>query len=708
MKTILWMMMAALTALILPIEASAQTRESGGTDVTVSMADGGCMDGTRAGEQAGGQESHGYNLADLDRSVKPCEDFYDFAVGGWKKANPIPAAYSRWGSFNILRNHNEDVLRAILEDAAKDKSAKPGSNWQKIGDFYASCMDESGIEAAGLKPLEPELGRIAAIHDAASFQAEVARLQREGVNAVFDFGSEQDFKDSTRVIAAAAQGGLGLPDRDYYTREDEKSKEQRAAYVRHVTNMFKLLGETETAAAADANTVMQIETVLAKSSMTRVDRRDPDKVYHKMTVEQLRALAPNISWNSYFTEIGAPPVTELDVNQPDFFKEVNAKWMSVAPGDWKTYLRWQLVHSMARYLPAKFVAENFDFYGKTLTGTTEILPRWRRCTQAADGALGEALGQFYVERAFPPEAKAKAGAMVKNLMVGLREDIATLDWMSAATREQATKKLDAIQLKIGYPDKWRDYSGYRVDRGPYVDNELRSNEFETGYQLGKIGKPFDRSIWTVTPPTVNAYYSAQRNEIVFPAGILQPPFFDPNRDDALNYGAMGAVIGHELTHGFDDQGSKFDAQGNRNNWWTPEDLKNFQARGECIVKQFDGFEVEPGLHENGKLVEGESIADLGGLTIAYAALEKSFEGKPKPGEIDGFTPDQRFFLGWAIMWEGNTRPEFARLITQTDPHPLDHFRVNGPLSNMPAFAKAYGCGENSAMVRAEGARCRIW
>lgn len=708
MKTIVWMMGMALSVLIFPRGISAQTSGAGGVEVTVPVVAGGCVEGAGAGEQAGAQESHGYNLADLDRSVKPCDDFYDFAVGGWKKANPIPAAYSRWGSFNILRNHNEDVLRAILEDAARDKTATAGSNWQKVGDFYASCMEESRIEAAGLKPLEPELERIAGIHDAASFQAEVAWLQREGVNAVFGFDSEQDFKDSSRVIAVAVQGGLGLPDRDYYTREDDKSKEQRAAYVRHVTKMFKLLGETDATAAADANTVMAIETALAKSSMTRVDRRDPDKVYHKMTVAQLRELAPAISWESYFTEIGAPAMTELNVGQPEFFKEVNAKWTSVGLADWKTYLRWHLVHAMARYLPAKFVDENFDFYGKTLTGTTENLPRWRRCTQAADGALGEALGQFYVERAFPPEAKAKATGMVKNLMAALRDDLATLDWMSPATREQATKKLDAIQLKIGYPEKWRDYSGYRVDRGPYVENVLRSNEFDTAYELGKIGKPFDRTVWNMTPPTVNAYYNSHRNEIVFPAGILQPPFFDPNRDDAMNYGAMGAVIGHELTHGFDDQGSKFDAAGNLSNWWTPEDLKNFQARGECIVKQFDGFEVEPGLHENGKLVEGESIADLGGLTIAYAALQKSFEGKPKPGEIDGFTADQRFFLGWAIMWEGNTRPEFARLITQTDPHPLDHFRVNGPLSNMPAFAKVYGCAANSAMVRPEGARCRIW
>jgi putative endopeptidase len=363
---------------------------------------------------------------------------------------------------------------------------------------------------------------------------------------------------------------------------------------------------------------------------------------------------------------------------------------------------------VAGALPAAFVEENFNFYGKTLEGQKEMLPRWRRCVQATDGHLGEALGQIYVERAFPPEAKARALTMVKNLMAALHDDLTTLDWMGAATREQAIKKLAAIQLKIGYPDKWRDYFGFKVDRGPYVENVRRGNDFENDFDVAKIGKAMNRAEWTMTPPTVNAYYNPLRNEIVFPAGILQPPFYDPNRDDAINYGAMGAVIGHELTHGFDDSGAKFDAQGNLKNWWTDEDLKNFQARGECIVKQFDSFEVEPGLHENGKLVEGESIADLGGLTIAYNALQKTLEGKPAPAAIDGFTADQRFFLGWAQVWEGSTRLERMRVLVNTDPHPIDRFRVNGPMSNIPAFAKAFGCGADSAMVRSSALRCRIW
>jgi len=650
----------------------------------------------------------GFDLANLDRSVSPCADFYQFANGGWMKNNPIPAAYPRWGSFTILQEHNQDVLHTILEDAAKDKSAQPGSNWQKIGDYYASCMDENAIEAAGIKPLEPEFESIAQMKDAGSLQAEVARLQNQGVDAIFNFGSQTDFKDSNSMLAGIGQGGLGLPDRDYYTRDDEKSKKLRDEYVQHVANMFKLLGDSDDKAAAEAKTVMDIETRLAKVSMPRVDLRDPDKVYHKMPVSQFQELAPNVDWEGYFKEIGAPPVTQINVFQPDFMKEVNAAWTSIPLADWKVYLRWQFVHAQAAALPKKFVDENFDFYSKKLTGTTEILPRWRRCVRATDQKLGEDLGQFYVQRAFPPEAKAKALEMVHNLIDALRADLSTLDWMSPATREQATAKLSAIKLKIGYPDKWRDYSSYKVDRGPYVENFIRGNEFEAAYELGKIGKPVDRGVWNMTPPTVNAYYNSTRNEIVFPAGILQPPFYDPNRDDAMNYGGMGSVIGHELTHGFDDQGSKFDAMGNLKNWWTPEDLKNFQARGDCIVKQFDSFEVEPGLHENGKLVEGESIADLGGLTIAYAALQKTLQGKPVPAPIDGFTADQRFFLGWAQVWAGNMRPEYARMIVQTNSHPLDSYRVDAPVSNMPAFAKAFDCGADSKMVRPAAERCRIW
>jgi putative endopeptidase len=650
----------------------------------------------------------GFDLLNLDRSVSPCDNFYQFADGGWLKANPIPAAYASWGTFNILQNRNQDILRQILEDAAKDKSAEPDSNWQKIGDFYATCMDETQIEALGAKPLEPEFGRIAALHDPSTLQAEIARLQREGVNAVFDFGPQQDYKDSNREIAAVRQGGLGLPDRDYYLRDDARSKQLREGYVQHVANMFKLLGDNEATASAEARTVLGIETSLARASMTRVELRNPDNTYHMKTLVEMRQLTPHINWEAYFEEVGSPAVSDMNVRQPDFFQEVDAELAGVPLSDWKVYLRWHLVHETAPFLSQKFVDENFDFYIRTLTGAKELEPRWRRCVQATDRQLGEALGQYYVQRAFPPEAKARAQEMVHNLISALRDDLQTLDWMSPQTRQKAIEKLDAMTPKIGYPDKWRDYGKFRVARDSYIANVLRGEEFENDYEMGKIGKPVDRSEWGMTPPTVNAYYMASRNEIVFPAGILQPPFYDPGRDEAYNYGGIGAVIGHEMTHGFDDSGAKFDAQGNLRNWWTAEDYRNFQARGECIVKQFDGYEAEPGLHENGKLVEGESIADLGGVTIALAAYHHSLRGRSAPPVIDGFSPDQRFFLAWAQVWAGNFRPEIVRLRVTTDPHPFDKFRTNGPLSNMPSFAQAWGCRADSPMVRPAAERCRIW
>lgn len=694
----------ALLVLTVPLTLASQSTEPVRATIAAEPAPGGCA----AFELAADQPGHGLDLANLDRSISPCDDFFGFADGGWVKNNPIPPAYPAWATFNKLHEQNEDALRDILEKAAKDKTAAPGSNWQKIGDFYASCMDESQIEAAGLQPLDAELKRIAAIKDTASLQAEIAHLQRQGVSAVFRFGSEQDFKDSTKEIAAALQGGLGLPDRQYYLKDDDRSKQLRGTYVQHVANMLQLMGDDAATASAESKTVLAVETLLAKASMDRVDLRDPNNVYHKMQKAQLRELTPHFSWEDYFKETGAPDVDEVNIGQPDFFKEVDAVLVSVPLPDWKTYLRWHLVHSTAQSLPQKFVEENFKFYGHTLTGTQEILPRWRRCVEATDHQLGEALGEYYVKQNFPPEAKARALAMVKNLIAALRDDISTLDWMSPVTRQKALEKLNAITPKIGYPDKWRDYFAYKVDRGPYAANALRGDTFDFDWDITKIGKPVDRTEWNMTPPTVNAYYSPVMNEIVFPAGILQPPFYDPNRDDAMNYGGIGAVIGHEMTHGFDDQGAKFDAQGNLKNWWTPEDLKNFKERGDCIAKQFDGFEAEPGLHENGKLVEGESIADLGGLTIAYAAFQKSLEGKPNPAAIDGFTADQRYFLAFAQIWANNTRPEYARLLVNTNSHPLGRFRTIGPLSNMPSFAKAFGCGASSRMVRPETQRCRIW
>jgi putative endopeptidase len=699
--------------LALSAQSSRSQRSVGAAPASSAPADG-CTAfdsaGARGGLGAGATDNsgHGFDLANLDRSVSPCDDFYKFADGGWMKNNPIPAARSTWATYSKLMDRNEEELHGILEEAAKDKSAKPGSNWQKIGDYYSTCMDESAIEAAGTKPLDPLFQEIAQIKDVPGLQAEIARLQRMGVNAVFGFGSIQDFKDSKQVIAGASQGGLGLPDRQYYLDEDDHSKQLRAGYIQHVTNMFKLMGDDDATAANEAKTVMDIETTLAKASTKREDLRNPEANYHKLTLVQLNELTPHLSWADYFKQVGAPDVSSADIGQTDFFKAVDAALVSVPLDQWKIYLRWQLIHDAAEALPKKFVDENFDFYGRQLTGAKELLPRWQRCVQQTDAELGEALGQYYVQRYFPPEAKARALDLVHNLISALRDDLSTLDWMSEPTRQQALHKLDAMALKIGYPDKWRDYSAYHVARVPYVENAMGGDEFEFARDLAKIGKPVDRTEWGMSPPTVNAYYSPLHNEIVFPAGILQPPYFDANADDAINYGSIGSIMGHEMTHGFDDQGAQFDADGNLKNWWTPDDLKNFHERGDCIVKEFDAFEVEPGLHENGKLEEGEAIADLGGLVIAHAAFEKTLEGQPTPPKIDGFTAEQRFFLGFSQNWAVNYRPETERLHAKTDPHPLNFFRTDGTLENVPAFAKAWGCTDKSAMVRPPAMRCRIW
>jgi len=654
--------------------------------------------------KAAGDASWGFSLSNLDKTCKPCDNFYEFAMGGWMKANPIPAEYPSWGTFTQLRDNNLTAMHTILEAAAATKAA-PGSNEQKIGDFYASCMDTSAIDSAGLKPLATDFAAIAAINDRKSLDAEIARLQRDGAGVLFRFSSGQDIKDSTRVIANASQGGLGMPDRDYYFRDDEKSKQLRADYVKHVAKMFELAGDSSEKAVAEANTVMAIETALAKTSRTRVELRDQEKNYNLLPLSEIKTLTPDWPWESYLHAIGAPPVEQINIRQPEFFKAMNQELGTVPLADWKVYLRWHLIHTYAPALPDKFVDENFDFYERKLSGTKEILPRWKRCAQSTDRNLGEALGKVYVDKYFPPAAKARAKEMVNNLIAALKDDIPSLDWMGPETKKEALGKLEAFNVKIGYTDKWRDYSKLTIQRGSYAGNIRRSYEFEQARQLAKIGKPVDRTEWGMTPPTVNAYYSSTMNEIVFPAGILQPPFYNPNADDAVNYGGIGAVIGHEISHGFDDQGSKFDGKGNLHEWWTPEDRKNFTERGDCVVNQFNGYEVEPGLHQNGKLVLGESIGDLGGLAIAYAAYERSIAGH-RPPDIDGFTPEQRFFLGWAQVWGTNQRAEAARLQTNTDPHPLPRFRGNGPLSNIEAFAKAFGCKKGDSMVRENA--CKIW
>jgi predicted metalloendopeptidase len=657
---------------------------------------------------AGSSAENGFDLGNLDNSVAACTDFYQYADGGWMAKNPIPAAYPRWGTFDQLQERNQEIVHQILESAAKDASAPQGSNEQKIGDFYGSCMDEKGIEAAGITPLQPELDRIEKINDRKDLEDAVARLQGYGVRVLFRVDSTQDSKNSSQVIGEIDQGGLGLPDRDYYTREDEKSKHVREEYVKHVTRMFELMGDDPAQSAAEANTAMSIETQLAQASQTRVQRRDPQAVYHPMSPAAIKTLAPDFSWDDYFATNALGGKGDLNVAAPDFFKEMEELLKSVPISDWKTYLRWHLINTAAPALSAKFVDEDFHFKGTVLTGTTENLERWKRCVRATDRALGEALGQAYVKKTFPPEAKARALEMVHNLESALRDDISTLSWMGPETRKQALSKLEAIRNKIGYPDKWRDYSALKIERGPYVENLFRADRFEFNRHLAKIGKPVDRDEWGMTPPTVNAYYNPQLNEIVFPAGILQPPFFNPKADNAINYGGMGVVIGHEMSHGFDDEGRQFDAQGNLKDWWSPADAKDFNSRAGCVISQFDGYYVEKNLHENGKLVVGESIGDLGGLAIAYHAFEKSLEGKPRPADIDGFTSAQRFFLGYAQIWASNLRAEYARLMVNTNPHPVPRFRVNGPLSNMPAFAQAFQCKPGDAMVRPANERCQIW
>ncbi|HEY1582174.1 MAG TPA: M13 family metallopeptidase, partial [Chthoniobacterales bacterium] len=564
----------------------------------------------------------------MDTSVKPGQDFYLYANGNWLKNNPIPPEYSRWGSFNELIEKNNAALHQIAEQAsqlATQVAGKPKiekadeADVQKVGDFYASGMNEEAINQAKMQPLQDEMKQIDAIKDLDGLTKEIGHLHSEGVNALFGFTSGQDDKNSTMIIAQAYQGGLGLPDRDYYTKDDEASKKIRQQYVDHVTKMFALLGDSQDVAAKNAKTVMDVETSLAKPARTRVQLRDPQKNYNKMSVAELEKLMPDFKWADYFQELNLTAPGPINVGQPDFFKAADQIFKSVSLDDWKTYLRWHLVHGAAPLLSRNFVDENFAFYGKTLTGTEKLKPRWKRVVSTIDDEIGEALGKLYVADHFPPEAKKRALDMVHNLEAALADRIKTNDWMDEPTKKEALKKLAAFTVKIGYPDKWRDYSLLKIDRGPYVLNVLRSDQFEVAREMKKIGGPVDRTEWGMSPPTVNAYYNPNMNEIVFPAGILQPPFFNPNADDAVNYGGIGAVIGHEMTHGFDDQGRQYDAVGNLRDWWTPASAKAYNQRAKAIINQYSAYEPLPGLHINGELTQGENIADIGGLKIAYAA-----------------------------------------------------------------------------------------
>ncbi len=693
----------------LPLAARAQ---SGQETCTAYLAPAGFGAGVKMkakkGKSGPGTGTHGLNLANFDRSVSPCKDFYDFAAGGWIKTHQIPPAYPSWGLFSELAQKNQRVLRQILDrEAANRAKALPGSNDQKLGDYYASCLNTQQIDAGGAKPIQPELRRIEAIANMAELEAEAARLQAMGARVLFNFGSTQDYKNSSQEIANLFQGGLGMPDRDDYLSDNSHATKLREEYEAHVAKMFGLLGDPATRAAAEAKTVLMVETQLAQDSMSRVEERNPENRYHKMDLAQVQALTPHFSWKRYLVDVGFPSISTINVSQPKFFAGLDANLAKLPLADWKIYLRWQLVHAFAPDLSTPFVDANFAFYGQALTGAREIQPRWRRCVEATNRQLGMALGQKYVAQAFPPSAKAAALKMVHNIMNALRADLATLPWMSPATRAAALDKLNHMMIKIGYPEHWLNYSAYHVVSGPYVENVIRGNQFEFHRVLARVGKPVNRSRWGMTPPTVNAYYNPSMNEIVFPAGILQPPFFDPKADDALNYGGIGAVIGHEMTHGFDDEGSKFDAYGNLKNWWTPQDRLNFRARAECIANQFDTYVAVGNLHENGHLVLGESIADLGGLTLAYKAFEKTPEFRSHK-RIQGFTPQQRFFLAFARIWTEKERPQFVRLMVKINPHPIGRYRVIGPLSNMDEFSRAFGCHGNELMVRPPADRCKIW
>ncbi|MDF7810334.1 M13 family metallopeptidase [Hymenobacter sp. YC55] len=652
----------------------------------------------------------GLNLANIDPSVSACQDFNQYASGNWYKNNPIPAAEVRWGSFNELSDKNNAVMRQILQEAAANTSAPKGSNAQKVGDFYASAMDTVAIEKAGLKYLQPELARIQGIKDLKGVQAEIVRQQLSGTGAFFSMGVGQDEKNSTQYAVQLYQGGLSLPDRDYYLKTDARSKNIQTAYRTYLTNTFKMLGDNPATAAKNAATVMRLETRLAKASKSRVDLRDPYANYNKMTVAAFNKQFPNLNLPAALPAMKLGAAKEVIVGQPAFFKEESTMLKQEPLADLKTYMRWHMVSSLTSALPKAYGDEAFRF-SQVLSGAKQQQPRWKRMNRATDGALGEAFGQLYVDKAFTPETKAKALEMVSNIREAMADHIRQLDWMSEPTKQEALKKLNAFTVKIGYPDKWKDYSALTISRESYLKNVLAARKWASMDNASKLGKPIDRAEWGMTPPTVNAYYNPPMNEIVFPAGIMQPPFFDPKADDAVNYGGMGAVIGHEITHGFDDQGRQYDAEGNLKDWWTKEDADKFTQRADMVGKQYSAFQPLDSVYVNGKLTMGENLADLGGLNIAYSALQKQltkqYGNGPRP-KYDGLTPEQRFFLSWAQVWRTNARPEYVRQQVQTDPHSPAQFRTNGPLMNMPQFYEAFGCKEDAKMVRAQTERAKIW
>jgi len=653
---------------------------------------------------AGPGTTPAFDLGAIDRKANPCQDFYQYACGTWLTTHPIPSDHASYGRFTELDDRNQLILRDILEKAAA--APNPDANTKKIGDYFASCMDETTINAKGLAPLQPELDRINAMQSNADLAGVIGRLHHMAVDVLFNFSSGQDFKDSSAVIGQSDQGGIGLPEKDYYFRDDAKAVETRKEYVAHIGRMFQLLGVSAADAQTRAEIVMRVETALAKASLDITTRRDPVAVYHKMKLTAFEALSDSFNWSAYFAALQPPTMNDINVAVPDFFKNQEAMIKSVSLADWKIYLTFHVVHSQAAMLPVKFSEENFAFFGKYLTGAKEQRPRWKRCVSAVDGDLGEALGKAYVELTFGAEGKKNTLEMVGQIEKAMQQDLDKVTWMTPATKKKALDKLRAITNKIGYPDNWRDYSALNIVRGDALGNSVRANEFEVNRQLQKIGKPVDRLEWGMTPPTVNAYYDPQMNNINFPAGILQPPFYEKGGSMAVNYGAIGAVIGHELTHGFDDQGRQFDPQGNLNDWWSAGDAKSFEKRAQCLIDEYGSFDIGGGVHMNGKLTLGENTADNGGLRLAWMAMLNSLAGKQLPKLAD-YNEAQQFFLGFGQIWCQNNTPEVERLRAQTDPHSIDRYRVNGTLSNMPEFQKAWGCKESMPMVRG-GKACRVW
>ncbi|POY36248.1 peptidase M13 [Solitalea longa] len=646
--------------------------------------------------------------ANMDESVSPRVNFYQYANGGWLKNNPIPPTETRWGSFNELVSSTNQVLKGILKEAA-DKNATYGSNNQLVGDFFASGMDSVEIENAGITPVHNLFSEIKTVNSTRDLLSEITSLHKSGIPVAFNFSVYQDDKNSSQVIVQLSQGGLGLPDRDYYTNLlDERYENLRTEYVKHMVNMFKIFGDDNKNAKKNAEAVMRLETSLAGASMTRVERRDPNKNYHKLNMMELQKIAPMTTWKDILSDYTGQEVKEVIVRQTEFFKEFDRQLVATPVNEWKAYLKWTVIRTAAPYLHSKAVDEHFNFYGKILTGQKVMKPRADRVSMVIDNAMGEVLGRMYVSRYFKPLAKSRMLDLIKNLTTTYEERINRLDWMSDATKQKALTKLHAFIRKIGYPDVWKDYSTVHISRTSYFGNVLECNRYDFNYMVNKLGKPVNKAEWGMSAPTINAYYNPMVNEIVFPAGILQSPFFDFNADDAVNYGGIGCVIGHEMTHGFDDQGRQYDAEGNLNDWWTKDDATRFKELAYRVVEQYNSYTVLKGsMNVNGQLTLGENLADLGGINIAFEAFKKT--NQAKTGEqIDGFTPEQRFFLSWAQIWRSNITDEAQAQRIVTDPHSPGIYRCNGPVSNMPEFYEAFGIQKGDPMWKKPGEQVKVW